>query len=123
MKFKLHPAAGKIIVKEDGFKYTGRIVIPEKAERRPTTGKVVAIGEGVGKWEDKIKDSVLNNYSESVFVPYYKEGDHLAYGLYAGTVLQIKGQPTFRVLNMDEILCSIESDQDVELEGVGMVNT
>jgi co-chaperonin GroES (HSP10) len=102
----MFPAPGKIVVQEDTFKYSGRIVIPEKAERRPTMGTIVAIGDSVGKWDEN-----------GDFTPYYELGQRLIYGIYAGTVVNIKGQPVYRFLNMDEVLGRIEGE--AELEGVG----
>jgi len=93
--FYIVPAPGRIWLVEDGFKYEGRIVIPEKVQRRPTTGVVKWIGEGVN----------------------YEVGQRLVYGLYSGTVVNFKNQPVFRVCNTDEILGVVEGE--AELEGVG----
>ena len=94
-KFSVIPAPGRIWVVEDGFKYEGRIVIPEKVQRRPTTGVVKWVGEGVT----------------------YQEGQRVVYGLYSGTVVNFKNSPVYRVLNPDEILGVLEGE--AELEGVG----
>ena len=97
MKFSLKPMFGKIVVQEDAFRYEGRIVIPEKAQRRPTTGEVVSLGEGITGIEI---------------------GDKLVYGLYSGVVVNFKGHPVYRVLNQDEILAVVVG-MAPELEGVG----
>jgi len=118
----LRPWPGKILLREDSFKYTGRIVIPDKAERRPTTGVVTAVGEGVGKYETEEVEDPNGGTSriETKFTPYCHVGDRLIYGLYAGTVINIKGQPVYRVLNTDEPLLTVENmDDKFELEGVG----
>jgi co-chaperonin GroES (HSP10) len=99
MTFFLQPAPGKVIVREDSFKYEGLIKIPEKIQRRPTMGRIEAVGEGV---ED------------------YKVGEKLVFGLYSGVVINFKNQPAFRVLNTDEILCKYISEEEMELEGVGV---
>lgn len=94
--FKLIPAPGRIIVQEDNFRYEGKIIIPEKAQRRPTVGKIIAIAPDVTEWE---------------------EGQKIVYGLYSGTVINFKGQPAFRVLGRDEVLATVTGNP--ELEGVG----
>ena len=94
-KFHIIAAPGKIWMVEDGFKYEGRIVIPDKVQRRPTTGVVKWNGEGVN----------------------YQVGDRLVYGLYSGTVVNFKNHPVYRVCSPDEILGVVEGD--AELEGVG----
>jgi co-chaperonin GroES (HSP10) len=95
-RFSIKPSAGRIWILEDGFRYEGRIVIPEKVQKRPTTGTIKWIGSGV------------ENYSE---------GDRVVYGLYSGTVVNFKNMPTYRVLSPDEILGTLVGD--AELEGVG----
>ena len=95
-KFHIVPAIGKIWVIEDGFRYEGRIVIPEKVQKRPTTGTVKWVGEGVTA---------------------YNEGDRVVYGLYSGTVVNFKNQPAYRVLSPEEILGTLVGS--AELEGVG----
>jgi len=94
-EFYIIPAPGRIWLVEDGFKYEGRIVIPDKVQRRPTTGTVRWVGEGVN----------------------YVEGQRLVYGLYSGTVVNFKNHPVYRVLNPDEVLGVVEGV--AELEGVG----
>lgn len=95
--FRLRPSAGRVVVKEDAFRYEGRIVIPDKVQRRPTTGVIIEVGEGV----------------ES-----YKIGDKVVYGLYSGTVIEFKHHPAYRILGVDEVLAVIEGQ--AELVGVGV---
>lgn len=94
--FKLTPAPGRVIVQEDAFRYEGRIVIPEKAQRRPTVGKIIAVADDITEWS---------------------VGEKVVYGLYSGTVINFKGQPAFRILGRDEILATVIGNP--ELEGVG----
>lgn len=94
--FKLVPAPGRLIVQEDEFSYQGKIIIPEKAQRRPTVGKVIAVAPDIPEWQ---------------------VGDKLVYGLYSGVVINFKGQPAFRILGRDEVLATVEGSP--ELEGVG----
>ena len=97
---KLMPAPGRIIVQEDSFHYGGKIIIPDATQRRPTTGKVIAIGSGV-LWED------------------LAIGVRLVYGLYSGTVINFKNNPAFRILLEGEILAVVKGDKE-ELDGVGV---
>lgn len=94
--FTLFPTPGRVIVQEDEFNYSGKIIVPEAAKRRPTTGVVIAVGDGV---------------------EVCKTGDKLVYGLYSGTVINFKGQPAFRILGQDEVLAIIQGE--AELQGVG----
>ena len=97
MKFKLTPAAGRVLVIEDGFKYEGKIVIPDAVKRRPSMGVIETVGDGV----------------ES-----FKQGDRVVYGMYSGTVVNIRhSDKTYRVLGVDEVLCTLTGE--AELEGVG----
>jgi chaperonin GroES len=89
----LKPLRGRIIVHIDRFEYKGTIVIPETAKRKPTVGKVIAIGEGVTQ---------------------VKIGDSVVYGLYSGTALKFKDVPYARVLTEDEIYCTKEGTAELE---------
>jgi co-chaperonin GroES (HSP10) len=109
--FYLKATPGRIIVKEDEFSYKGRIIIPDKTQRRPTTGTVIDVGEGVGKFE-------YDNGEPGEWIPLFSRGDRLVYGVYSGTVLNFKGQPAYRVLGQDEILAVMHGE--AELEGVGV---
>lgn len=96
--FFLDPTPGRIIVQEDAFQAQGRIIVPDTLKRRPTTGKILAVGDGV--------------------YDMLKVGERVVYGLYSGTVINFKGQPAFRILGQDEVL-SIVRGADLILEGVG----
>lgn len=92
-KFKLVPLPGRILIEEDAFKYEGIIAIPDKAKRRPTTGVIVSIGEGV----------------EGIVV-----GQHILYAQFSGTGIQLKNKPAYRVLSKDEILLFLEGEIEVD---------
>lgn len=100
----VHPTPGRIIVQEDvALDKIGRIIVPEKVKKRPTTGIILELGLGVEGFE---------------------VGDKIVYGLYSGTVLTFKGwdpktRINFRVLNTDEILAKVDKETP-ELEGVGV---
>jgi co-chaperonin GroES (HSP10) len=100
----IHPTAGRVVVQADKImNKVGRIIIPGKTQKRPTTGVILKIGKGV---ED------------------FEVGDRIAYGLYSGTVLTFKGwdpktRINFHVLSVEEILAKVDSESP-ELEGVGV---
>lgn len=105
----LRPTSTRIIVKEDPFKYGGRIIVPENVQRRPTTGVIIAVGDRVGRWEGE--------GDEAEFKPTFYVGERVVYGLYSGTVINFKNQPAMRCLTEEEILGWVLTDE--ELEGVG----
>lgn len=98
--FFMRPTPGRIIVIEDEFRYEGRIVVPDAIKRRPTTGKIVAVGVDISN-----PDLVI--------------GSKVVYGLYSGTVINFRNQPAYRILGQDEVLAVID-DVSIELEGVGV---
>jgi co-chaperonin GroES (HSP10) len=125
VSFKIEAAPGKVVVQSDDFKYTGKIVIPDKAKRRPTTGTIVAIGYGVGRWETKEvfvkKDEATGEdlfKDESTFIPTFHVGQRVVCGMYSGVVVKIKEQPMFLILNQDEILCTVSGEAELEATGI-----
>lgn len=103
MSLVLHPLPGRILVQEDTFMYTGKLVIPEAAKRRPSTGTIIEIGP----------DTVIKA----------KVGDKVLYPMYSGTGLRFRDRetqkdlPPMRVLTPDEILCTVEGDAVLEEAG------
>lgn len=97
--FFLVPTPGRIVVQEDSYKEQGRIIVPDTLKRRPTTGKILAVG-------DNVYDMLT-------------VGTRVVYGLYSGTVINFKDQPAFRILGQDEVLSVVEG-ADLILEGVGV---
>jgi co-chaperonin GroES (HSP10) len=97
--FKVVPLPGRILIQEDSFKYEGKIVIPENVKRRPSTGTIIAIGEGT---ETKVK-----------------VGDKVVYPMYSGTGLRFRDPDTskdltpMRVLTPEEILCTLEGEAEL----------
>jgi co-chaperonin GroES (HSP10) len=100
----VHPSAGRILIQEDSaLSSVGRIIIPDRTKKRPTTGVILEVGRGI---ED------------------YHAGQKVVFGLYSGVVLTYKGwdpktRINFRILNIDEIL-GTQDDEAPELEGVGV---
>lgn len=68
----------------------GLIIVPETAQRRPTTGKIVSVGDGV---------------------KYLKLGDSVLYSNFAGYVVDLDRagvKVTLRILHESEVLCGME---------------
>lgn len=86
-----------IIVQIDEFKYSGRIVVPDTAKRKPTKGVVVAVA-------DNIKDIEI--------------GDKVLFSQFAGYLLKFEDNPLFRCLGYSEVL-SILNDDAPEIESEG----
>jgi co-chaperonin GroES (HSP10) len=103
MAFKLTPLPGRILVQEDTFAYEGRVIIPEVAKRRPSTGTIIAVGE---------------NTTVAA-----KVGDKVVYPMYSGTGLRFRDpktqrdMPPMRVLTPEEILCTITGDAELQEAG------
>jgi len=98
----VHPGVGRLVIQEDSFKQPGRIFVPQKVERRPTTGDVLEVGKGIEE---------------------YKAGQKVVYGLYSGTVLEFKGwnpkeRIILRVLSIDDILGTVDKESP-EMIGSG----
>ena len=100
----VHPTVGRVLIQEDfALGRVGKIIIPDKTKKRPTTGTILEVGPGV---------------------EFYTAGMKVVYGLYSGTVLTYKGwdpktRINFRILNTDEILAT-QDEKAPELEGVGV---
>lgn len=101
-KIKLRPLRGRIMIQIDSFVYTGKLIIPDAAKRLPSTGVVVAVGEGVSQ---------------------VTIGDRLCVPMYSGTSLAFRDKqtqkdlPPYRMLTEDEVL-GVLSD-DIELTETG----
>jgi co-chaperonin GroES (HSP10) len=96
-KFFIDPCGARLAVKEDAFKYEGRLVIPEVSKRRPTTGTVMAIGPDVPDGAFTI-------------------GDRVVYAQFSGVLLEFKQQPACRMLGCDEIQGKIPGNEELDLE-------
>lgn len=97
-EFFLVPHGYRVIALEDEFKYQGRLVIPDTAKQRPTTGVIIAISP-----EHKKELA-------------YLEGKHVVYARFSGTLLTFKDKPAYRVLSPEEIQAFIESEEGLVLE-------
>ena len=89
----LEPTQGRCVIVRDGFKYSGKIAIPEKYKRLPTTGKVVAVGD-----EDHR----------------YLLGRRVAWGRYSGIPFQFGESHVYDVMTYDEIMAFV-NDKEAQL--------
>jgi len=91
----LEPFGNRVVVTLDSFVYHGRLVIPEAAQRAPTTGVIVELGPDV----DGTK---------------FAKGDRVAFNIFSGTLMQFQNKPLYRILSTDELLCKVKSDVPLE---------
>ena len=86
-----------LIVQIDSFKYTGRIIMPETAKRKPTKGVVIALAKNITDIE---------------------VGDKILYSQFAGYLLKFGDMPTFRCIGYAEVLAVLDNDApEIEAEG------
>ncbi len=83
------PLGNRLIVETDEYCYTGRVVIPDQAKRRPSTGVIVAISESA----ETASGLHLN--------------DHVVFGQFSGTLVQFRGKPAYTILGADEVLAKL----------------
>ena len=89
---KIKPLADRVLVKNDKAetKTASGLIIPEAAQEKTQTAKVVAVGPGT----DDVKITV-------------KEGDRIMYDKYSGTQVKIDGEDHL-ILKMSDIIAVIE---------------
>jgi len=87
-----------LIVEIHAFKHTGRIIIPDKAQRSPTKGTVICVA-------DDITD--------------IKVGDHILYSQFAGYLLNFEGLTPMRVMGYNEVLAILHKDAPDIVGGEG----
>lgn len=90
----LTPVGARLVVKRDGFKYSGRLVIPDKAKQMPTTGVVVATGEG------------LESYL----------GKRILWNFLSGSPVTFRNRPAYQILNIEEVQAIVDTTEDLEPE-------
>jgi chaperonin GroES len=95
-KFKVRPLDDRVVVEpmEAEQVTAGGIVLPDSAKEKPQRGKVVAVGPG--KLLDSGKRGEL-----SVTV-----GDHVIYGKYGGTDIEVNGEDV-KILRESDILAKV----------------
>ena len=70
-------------------KTAGGLFIPDTAKEKPLAGKVIAVGPGTSEVKMEVK-----------------VGDHVLYGKYAGTEIQIDGE-SYIIMRQSDILAII----------------
>lgn len=88
----LKPLGDRVIVKQDEVseKSSGGLYIASSTKEKPTTGVVEAVGEG------KMTDD-----GKRIPMP-VKVGDHVIYGKYGGTEIEVDGEKVI-ILRADDI--------------------
>ena len=86
------PLGDRIIVKQDEAQETtaGGLYIAAESKEKPQSGVVLAVGEGK-----------VNNEGEHLPMP-VKAGDHVLYGKYGGTEVDVEGEKVL-ILRADDI--------------------
>lgn len=89
---KIQPLADRVLIKAAAAeeKTVSGIIIPDSAKEKPLRGEVLAAGNGT-----KDEEMVL------------KAGDHVLYGKYAGTELEIDGEK-FLIMRQSDVLAIIK---------------
>ena len=92
-KSNLKPLGDRVIVEPESAEQTTKsgIVLPDTAQEKPQSGKVVAVGDGRTSDEGK-------NIPMTV-----KEGDTIIYAKYGGTEIKIEGSE-FLIIKENDIL-------------------
>jgi co-chaperonin GroES (HSP10) len=78
-----------LVVQINEFRYSGKLIVPDSAKRKPTTGTVVAKA-------DNITDIEV--------------GDKILFSQFAGTLLKFDGIPLCRVISYEEIIAPLNAD-------------
>ena len=94
---KIQPLHDRIVVQaaEKEEKSAGGIILPDSAQEKPLTGKVLAVGPG------KTLDS-------GTLAPVdVKKGDTVLYGKYSGTEVTV-GKDEYVILRSDDVLGIVE---------------
>jgi len=97
-KVNLRPLDDRVVVEpmEAESKTAGGIVLPDTAKERPQRGTVISVGPG------KLLDSGARG-ALSVSV-----GDHVIYGKYSGTEIEVAGKDV-KILRESDILAKVVS--------------
>ncbi len=84
----IKPLADRVLIKPAPAeeKTVGGIIIPDSAKEKPLRGEIVAVGNGT-----KDEEMVL------------KPGDHVLYGKYAGTELELDGEK-YLIMRQSDVL-------------------
>ena len=85
------PLADRVLVKpaEAEEKTASGIIIPDSAKEKPLKGEIIAVGKG-----PKDEEMVL------------AQGDHVLYGKYAGTEIELNGEK-YLIMRQSDVLAII----------------
>ena len=85
------PLADRVLVKpaEAEEKTASGIIIPDSAKEKPLKGEIIAVGKGT-----KDEEMVL------------AQGDHVLYGKYAGTEIELNGEK-YLIMRQSDVLAII----------------
>ena len=85
------PLADRVLVKpaEAEEKTASGIIIPDSAKEKPLKGEIIAVGKGT-----KDEEMVL------------AQGDHVLYGKYAGTEIELNGEKDL-IMRQSDVLAII----------------
>ena len=97
MSSKLKPMNDRVVVRQSDAETTTKsgIVLPDAAKEKPTRGEVLAVGDG--KLTDDGKRTPVA----------VKAGDHVVYGKYGGTEVEVDGEK-LTILRESDILGVLE---------------
>jgi len=88
----LRPLATKIVVvpSEEEEKTTGGILLPDSAKKKPSEGRVVAVGKGQTLYDGKVVPLAV------------KTGQTVVYSKYGGTEVKLEGKE-YVILDEDQV--------------------
>ena len=95
-KIKIRPLDDRVVVQpmESEERTAGGIVLPDSAKEKPQRGTVVAVG--AGKLLESGKRGELS----------VQVGDHVIYGKYGGTDIEVNGEEV-KILRESDILAKV----------------
>lgn len=97
----IEPTPGRYIFVTDEFEYKGKMIIPETAKRRGTTGMIIKSNPIEGE--------------PVIFHP----GHRVLIGRYSGTLIEFNGKPSYHIIQDAEILAWVLTDDQLVDQTVG----
>lgn len=81
-KMKFRPLHDRVVVRRVSAeeKTAGGIILPDSAQEKPSEGEIVAVGSGARDESGKLVEMDV------------KKGDHILFGKWSGTEVQIGGE-------------------------------
>ncbi len=107
MATKFVPLHDRVLIRriEEAGTTRGGIIIPDSAKDKPQEGEVVSVGKGRTNDEGKLFPLAL------------KEGDHILFGKYTGTEIQIDGSD-FLIMKEEDVLGVVTGAEKKEPVGL-----